>query len=150
MPLQISSVAHQSCRTSNSGFLSQLAKCVDGALQGEPLRVETNSRSRTIRRTRQCGASQQKGERITWKLGGSRGGILRNADPRLRVNGGSDQSSAQNEIVDAARRYHLIGRKLQLAPSSLCPGGASAPTRSAVAHRNPSPRQTGPLGELEA
>src|SRR4249920_3208652 len=112
--------------------------------------VKANCRTRAICSAHQYDASQQKGERIAWKLGVSRGGTLHNADPRLRTNGGTDQSGAQHEIVDAACGYRVLGRKLQFAPPSLRPGGASAPIRSAVTHRNPSTRKTAPPGELEA
>ena len=142
-------MAHRSCRAKNRAVLSQSAKRPDGALQFEPLRVNADGHMRTIRRARQCGASQQKGERITWKLGVSRGGILRNADPRIRTDGGTDQPGAHNEIVDAACAYHVIGRKLQFAPANLRPGKTSALNRTAIAHRNPSTRQTGPPGKLE-
>ena len=143
-------MGHQCCRAKNRVVLSQSAERLDGALQFEPVRVKANGHTRTIRRARQGGASQQKGERIAWKLGVSRDGILRSADPRLRTDGGSDQSGVQDEIVDAACGYHVIGRTLQFAPPTLRPGNTSALIRSAVTHRNPSTRQTGPLGELEA
>ena len=136
-------MAHHSCRSKNRAVLSQSAERLDRALQFEPVRVKANGHTRTSCSAHQCDASQQKGERIAWKLGVSHGGILHKADPRLRTDGGTDQSGAQHEIVDAACGYRVLGRKLQFAPPSLRPGGASAPIRSAVAHRNPSTRQTG-------
>ena len=136
-PYEASSVAHQLCRSKNRAVLSQSAERLDRALRVRPVRVKSNGHTRTSCSAHQCDASQQKGERIAWKLGVSRDGILHHADPRLRTDGGTDQSGAQHEIVNVACGYRVLGRKLQFAPPSLRPGGASAPIRSAVTHRNP-------------
>ena len=141
---------YRSCRAEEMPVLSQLAERMDSALQLQPVRVKANGHTRAARSAREGGPRQQKGKRIAGKLGIRRDRVLRDADPWLGADGFNNASGANNEIIDAASGDHFLGRKLQFAPSNLRPGGTRSPIRSAVAHRNPTARQPGAPGDLEA